>query len=303
MTRSVVAPTRLQISRPGLVSPPSSLLLTADDSLRELASFTARVCYTLWHANAEKSSSTEQRPTPRMAYYATPESFQQLILRTLHPQLSPHIATVALLYVQRYVARQTKMNTLIRDNPRPAAGSEARVWCVALSLAIKQHDDRAAAARMWSPACVEKATLGGMSALELAQMEREFLRGMDWQLRITPEGYWGWLQRLKHFKKVMEAVSPVSSRTPSPTSFSSSLSASTSPTSSPSTPSDDFTVIKDDRKRSFALAAEGLAVEGRSVMSINSLVSTSPPTFSPPRKKSMTASTTITANSNILSSK
>jgi len=237
-------------------------------ALAELATFAARVCYTLWYATTNKKQ--DSRPTPRQAYYAAPDSFVKLVMRTLHPHLSQHIAPVALLFVQRYVARQTRG----APSPLPAPGSEARIWCVALSLAIKQHDDRAANARGWPPARVEEATRGGLSAMELAHMEREFLKGIDWQLRVTPEGYWGWLQRLKQFKQVMESVSPNSSRLPSP--------APQSPPSEKKELPEAVVVGKPrQRKRSLMVASDVMAIS-------NLVMAQSPPGWEqPPRKRSV----------------
>lgn len=183
----------------------------------ELADFAARTCYTLWHGASYSQDLNEF--SPRSIFYSTPESFLRLVRRTLHPHISSHTATVALLYIQRYVNCKLHKDYLsempLRTPPpspafkkgtfsKPGPGSEARIWCIALLLAIKQNDDRAAAARSWPPARVEEAA-GGMTALELAAMEREFLVGIDWRLRITPEEYSGWLQRLRRFKEVIEA--------------------------------------------------------------------------------------------------
>jgi hypothetical protein len=246
----------------------------------ELAEFAARACYTLWHGAGMISACSEF--SPRTLFYETPESFRLLVGRTLHPHLSAHIATVALLYVQRYINAQISESPLAAASvptppasppyacdydSRPGPGSEARIWCVALSLAIKEHDDRAAAARHWAPARVDEAA-GGMTALELAAMEREFLEGIDWRLRITPEEYAGWLQRLRKFKAVMESSAPVKVQYNMP-----------SPTASPP--------VADDRKRSIEDA--GLD-RSRNVMSVASLIDHSPTaTIQPPRKRSTTS--------------
>jgi len=242
----------------------------------ELAEFAARACYTLWHGAGLVSASSEF--SPRTLFYETPESFRKLVGRTLHPHLSAHVATVALLYVQRYINAQLAMATAAFPTPpaspydssyeRPGPGSEARIWCVALSLAIKEHDDRAAAARHWAPARVDEAA-GGMTAVELASMEFEFLEGLDYRLRITPEEYAGWLQRLRKFKAVMESAVPVAVNYNMP----------------PRTPSPP--VVEKERKRSIDVA--GLD-RSRNVMSIASLIDHSPTaTIAPPRKRSTTA--------------
>jgi len=160
---------------------------------------------------------------------------------------------------------------------RPGPGSEARIWCTALSLAIKEHDDRAAAARAWPPARVEEAAGGMMTVLELVAMEKEFLEGVDWRLRITPEEYAGWLQRLRKFKAVMESSTPVkvqyNMKTPSPST-------------SPSVCGKDEPHFDGDRKRSIEVAGFD---RSRNVMSVANLIEQSPTaTVLPPRKKSIT---------------
>jgi len=259
----------------------------------ELADFAARACHTLWHGAGMVNSGSEF--SPRTLFYSTPESFRMLVRRTLHPHLSAHTATVALLYVQRYInaqLSQCSLNDMGLPTPsftspceyvvcdaevRPGPGSEARIWCTALSLAIKEHDDRAAAARAWAPARVEEAA-GGMTALELVAMEKEFLEGIDWRLRITPEEYAGWLQRLRKFKAVMELSTPMK--------VNYNLNRSSS-SPSPSECSKNGCPIDGDRKRSIDAAGFD---RSKNVMSVANLIDQSPTaTVLPPRKKSITA--------------
>jgi len=163
------------------------------------------------------------------------------------------------------------------EEARPGPGSEARIWCTALSLAIKEHDDRAAAARAWAPARVEEAA-GGMTALELVAMEKEFLEGVDWRLRIIPEEYAGWLQRLRKFKAVMELSTTMK--------VNYNLNRSSSSPSPSDSSSKDGSPIDGDRKRSIEAAGFD---RSRNVMSVANLIDHSPTaTVLPPRKRSIT---------------
>jgi len=65
---------------------------------------------------------------------------------------------------------------------------------------LKQNDDRAAACRLWWPSRVEELAGGGMRVEEIVEMEKEFLRGVGWQLRITVEEYEDWLQVLRDLR-------------------------------------------------------------------------------------------------------
>jgi len=65
------------------------------------------------------------------------------------------------------------------------------------------HDDRAAAARCWPLARLDEVA-GGMTARELATMEREFLEGIGWKVVVTAEYFQGWMEKLRLFRDVME---------------------------------------------------------------------------------------------------
>jgi len=251
----------------------------------ELAEFAARVCYTLWHGASLSTTSPIEGSaspfSPRSIYYSTPESFLRLVNRTLHPHLSPHVAPVALLYVQRYVTSQRSMPLTPPASPSsrklPSPGSEARIWCTALLLAMKQNDDRAAAARYWAPARVDEQA-GGMTPRELAAMEREFLQGIDWRLRILPEDYAGWLARLRRFKEVMETAS-----TPSTTDCPTTPVTPASTASSiemPKKRSVDMTTFEEDRRRMFEAANALITIKQRRATMPLAVV------YSPPRKRS-----------------
>lgn len=166
--------------------------------------FVARTCFALWQGSFMPNC------TPFELYSGASKPFIQLVKRTLHPHLMPQVGLVALLYVHRYLVCQRKnlIFSQISDplSPQevtqqtiPAPGSEARVWCTALSLAIKETDDRAACSRLWKPACVDERA-GGMSAVELGIMELEFLKGVEWKLKVLPEQFEDWMNCLSNFR-------------------------------------------------------------------------------------------------------
>lgn len=261
-------------------SPPSTPR-SPTNRREELAEFAARVCYTLWHGASLSSGPVDGSSasfSPRSTYQTTPETFIRLVNRTLHPHLSPHVAPVALLYVQRYVTTQRSLPLTPPGSPGkspsvPSPGSEARIWCTALLLAMKQNDDRAAASRYWAPARVDEQA-GGMTPQELAAMEREFLQGIDWRLRILPEDYAGWLTRLRRFKEVMEAAStPTATECPP-----SPVSPLPMPTKKRSV---DMTTFESDRRRMMDAAAALVAIKQQRSARRLTVV------YSPPRKRSM----------------
>jgi len=139
---------------------------------------------------------------------------------------------------------------------------------------MKQNDDRAAAARYWAPARVDEQA-GGMTPQELAAMEREFLQGIDWRLRILPEDYAGWLARLRRFKEVMEASTPTMECPPTPVTP-----APSSPKEMPKKRSVDMTTFEEDRRRMMEAATALVTIRQRRATMPLAVV------YSPPRKRS-----------------
>lgn len=125
------------------------------------------ICY-LWFAPpSSPSSSTAAKSSLQLSPSPALTSFLSHVLQTT--QLSQSVIVLSLHYIYRLKC----LNPRIEVRP----GSEFRVSLVGLVLANKYLDDNTYTNRTW-------AEVSGVSLDEINKMEREFLKGLDWDLSL-----------------------------------------------------------------------------------------------------------------------
>ncbi|KAG8969797.1 hypothetical protein FRC03_000623 [Tulasnella sp. 419] len=133
------------------------------------------MCY-LWFNNG-----TSDFESARLQFVPSPAFVDFLHKLLTTTQVSQSVIVLAL----HYVYRLKKSNPYIKGKE----GSELRLAVTALILANKFLDDNTYTNKTWSD-------ISSISLLEINQMEREFLQGVDNRLYVDVATYESWLQLL-----------------------------------------------------------------------------------------------------------
>ena len=115
------------------------------------------------------------------ASYTPSPSFPSFLHKLLSTtQLSPPSILLALYYIRLLKA----MNP---TSPTPQPGSEFRIAVAALMASNKYLEDNTYTNKTW-------AEVSGIRAQEIERMEREFLSGVGWKLRVEEHVWKAWVR-------------------------------------------------------------------------------------------------------------
>ncbi|KAJ1954769.1 hypothetical protein GGI12_005718 [Dipsacomyces acuminosporus] len=142
-------------------------------------------------------------------------------------QIAVPIVMLTLFYVKKFKQRIPDVNG--------GAGSEYRMFVVALMLASKYLEDNTFTTQTWSD-------VSQLPAKDLIVMQREFLAALDHRLHVTETEYNAWITQLQTIVLSSDMDSPVGSKLHQHSAilFPQGLSSASSSSSSPSFPSIDM---------------------------------------------------------------
>jgi len=181
---------------------------TINSSKGSLAEFAAQITCLFWfestfvlHRVAESSTLQPLSPLPPLAPDAVPTTgFRKWVGTILTTtQVSPNVILLALMFIYRL----KKLNPTVKGK----AGSEFRLFTVALMLGNKFLDDNTYTNKTW-------AEVSGINVQEIHIMEVEFLSNMRYSLYVSDNEWRDWHTKLGKFSHFWERASRSPLETP-----------------------------------------------------------------------------------------